>query len=487
MQPAVERLVALERVLVVDTISWRPHLETSMEIALVAREQGAKVRYLNLRSALPAVEDASWLPRAFDLNALRVRRAKPLLAQAGIEVSEPSIRRAEVARAAAAAGEMLARCADIAALCRLQYDGFDDVGWGTLSSTVEATRNPFVSLHAHRKLLQRFLASALLVYDAVRGAIRDFSPDAVVLFNGRYATTRPILAAARSEGVRALFHERGCDRNHYWLAPESVHDPDYVQGCIRDFWRPELAAAGEQYFNERRGRVEKAWLSYTKRQTQGRIPAAMQDSARWVVFFTSSDDEFVAIGDKYVNEAFPAQIDALRAVMKVVEALPGYRLCVRMHPNIASKSEEQVAFWRNVQVPGGIVVGPEEDFDSYAILERSHVACSYGSTIGIEATFWARPSLLLGRSIYDRLGATFNAGSLDEIRSFLLEPRAYPRLGALMFGAYFGLFGTRYRHYESEDLFRGRILGTALDSAAVRVARALSGDIDRFIHAVSRQ
>lgn len=469
-----QELLAVDRVLVVDTISWRPHLETSMEIAMVARERGARVRYLNVRRALPAVEDASWLPRAVDLNTLRIGRAKPLLRQAGIEVAEAAVIPAHVARACSAAREMLRGCPDTVALCALKLDGFADVGWGVLSSVVEVTRNPFPSLTADSKLFERFLASALVVYDAVRLAIRQFAPQTVVLFNGRYSTTRAVLAAARTGGVRVLIHDRGCDKEHYWLATAPIHDPDYIQGCIREFWRPELSAAGEEFFKQRRARVERSWYSFTKKQTEGRIPAVMRESAKWVVFFTSSEDEFAAIGDKYANKAFPAQIDAVRAVATVAREQPGLRLCVRMHPNIASKSKEQIAFWKNLDLPGGIVVGPEEDFDSYAILDRADVVCSYGSTVGIEATYWGKPSLLLGRSIYDRLAATFNAASLADIREFLARPAVFPRLGALMYGAFFARFGTRYRHYEPRDLFRGLVLGADLDSPVIRLVRAVA-------------
>ncbi len=477
----MHELLAVDRVLVIDTISWRPHLETSIEVALVAREQRARVRYLNLRAALPIVEDASWLPRAIDLNTLRIGRAKPLLEARGIEIVEPAVTRRDVARARLAAGEMLKTCPGTAAFCRLKHEGFADIGWGVLSSVVEATRNPLASLQTYRGLFERFLASSLLVYDAARRAMRDFAPDTVVLFNGRYASTRPIMAAARAEGARPLIHERGCDKLHYWLATEPIHDPDYIQRCIREFWRPELAAAGEQFFKERRARVERSWYSFTKGQTEGRIPSAMHDSAKWVVFFTSSEDEYVAIGDKWASEAFPAQIDAIRAVAKVVEERPGHRLGVRLHPNIASKSKEQMAFWRNLKVPGGIVVAPDDDFDSYAILERAHVACSYGSTVGVEATYWGRPSVLMGRSIYDGLGATFNAGSIDDVRAFLDKPTVFPQLGALMYGAFFARFGTRHRHYQPDDLFRGRILGVNLDSTPVRLLRAASGNLERFI------
>jgi hypothetical protein len=470
-----DELLAVDRLLVVDTNSWRLHHATSMEIALAARERGSKVRYVNLRERLPAVEDATWLPRALDLSTMRIRRARRLLRAQGIELGEPAADPQELPRARLAARRMLEGCADTAALTRLAHGSFADIGWGVLSSVVEVTRNPFASLRAYRALFEDFLTSALLVHELSRRAIEDFAPDAVVLFNGRFASTRPILAAARAAGVRALIHERGCDKDHYWLATEPIHDPDYVQRCIREFWRPELAAAGEEFFRGRRDRVERAWRSFTRDQVAGRIPAPMQ-AGRWVAFFTTSEDEYVAIGDQYANPAFPAQIDAVRAVAGIAQRA-GARLCVRVHPNISSKGREQIDFWRRLEIPGGIVVGAEERYDSYAILDRAEVVCSYGSTVGIEATYWGKPSLLLGRSIYDRLGAAFNAGGAAEIASFLEKPTVFPRDGALMYGAFFARFGTRYRHYQADDLFIGRILGTYLDPLPVRLLRAAARNL----------
>ena len=41
--------------------------------------------------------------------------------------------------------------------------------------------------------------------------------------------------------VYALIHDRGRDKDHYWLATEPILDPDYIQRCIVQFWRPDLA------------------------------------------------------------------------------------------------------------------------------------------------------------------------------------------------------------------------------------------------------
>ena len=227
-----------------------------MEIALLARERGASVRYMNLRKQLPAVEDTTWLPRALDLSTLRIGRAERLLQARGVEVAQPALEPQSLAAARGKAREMLRRCSDTAAVCALAHEGFAEIGWGVLSSVVDTTRNPFASLRTHASLFERFLQSALVTYDLVRAAIRDFAPDTVVLFNGRYATTRAVFAAARVQGVPALIHDRGRDKDHYWLATEPILDPDYIQRCIVEFWRPDLAAAGEEFFRERRARRE---------------------------------------------------------------------------------------------------------------------------------------------------------------------------------------------------------------------------------------
>ena len=197
----------------------------------------------------------------------------------------------------------------------------------------------------------------------------------------------------------------------------------------------------------------------------------MRDSARWVVFFTSSDDEYVAVGDKYVNRAFPDQIDAVRAVENVVAAFPGHRLCVRIHPNVATKSAEQIALaqaadrGRNRGRRGG----------GFRLIRHAR-ACGCGGLLWFDprhrGNLLGKPSLLTGRSIYDRLGATFNATSMEQMREFVARPVVYPQLGALMYGAFFARYGTRYQHYQADDLFMGQILGTYLDPWPVRLARA---------------
>ena len=116
--PRPEELLAARRALIVDTISWRVHIATSMEIALLARERGASVRYMNLRKQLPAVEDTTWLPRALDLSTLRIGRAERLLQARGVEVAHPALERQALAAARGTARNMLRGCSDTHAFAR---------------------------------------------------------------------------------------------------------------------------------------------------------------------------------------------------------------------------------------------------------------------------------------------------------------------------------------------------------------------------------
>ena len=465
-----------QRLLIVETITWKPHIETAMEIALCAQDNGQEVRYLNIRRGLPVVEDRLPVHTLYDLPRKRIGRARKLLAKRGVQMPDGSISADHRRRRSAQAVRMLAGCTTLEDVTRLSLEEFPDIGWGVASSAISMLRDPYVTPSRHRRLLVNLLAASLLVFDKTIEAIRDLQPEVVVLFNGRFATTRAVQRAADSCGVRWTAHERGCDKNHYWLATGQIHNPEYFQKCIREAWSPDKQQAGHDFYRHRRGRIERDWHSYTSSQTSGRLPAQLRDDRRrWIVYFSSSEDEYAAIGDTYFNPSFPTQGDAIRALAETVNAMPGYALCVRVHPHIARKSEKEQEYWRSLQLPGNLVVGPDEDIDSYALLEHAHAVCTYGSTVGVEATYWGKPSMLLGRAIYDVLDVCCCPTSREEIRAFLENPTVFPMEGALMYGAFSESFGIPYRYYQAENLHRGRMLGVDLDDGFdTRILRSLA-------------
>jgi hypothetical protein len=465
--------------LIVETITWKPHIETAMEIALRRRDDGEAVVYCNLREGLPLCEDSSAIHHVLDLPETRIRRACIVLEREGIEFERARYSPTERRIAASAARNLLRSCTTIDDLKQLRHGAFFDIGWGVLSSAVTVTRNSLVSLGTHRRMLQDFLESSILVYEKTRALIARLQPSEVLAFNGRFATTRPVLRAAESCGVPWSVHERGGDKTRFAVYDCLPHDLDRMQQVMREAWSEAHAADGHAFFQARRNRVERDWHSFTHGQVHGSLPGAMDGAGEWVTFFTSSEDEMFAIGDKFANQRFPAQLDAIAATANAARSIPGMRLCIRVHPHIAKKARGDRRTWATLELPGVLVIGPEDKTDSYALIERSKVVCTYGSTIGIEATYWGRPSLLFSRSYYDQFGVCEIAGSAEHIRAFLEDPKVFPSNATLPYGAFWERLGQPYRYYQAESLHRGRICGYDLDgSAPMRIARWLRSVTD---------
>ena len=64
---------------------------------------------------------------------------------------------------------------------------------------------------------------------------------------------------------------------------------------------------------------------------------------------------------------------------------------------------------------------------SYALLDACNTALSFGSTMGVEAVYAGKPSILVGRCVYERLGSFYTPQSHDEVVS-LLRQRNLPNL-----------------------------------------------------------
>jgi hypothetical protein len=461
--------------LVVETITWKPHIETAMEIALRWREAGEDVVFCNLRRGLPAVEDRMPSHRLIDLPETRIRRARPILERAGVRVLRPAYDASERSHARRVAREALAACEDFEDLKSLLYRDYPDIGWGVVSSVVSVARDAGANLATHRVLAKAYFESSVLVYDAVVRLISELSPDSVLLFNGRFATTRAVMRAAESAGVPWRIHERGGDKDRYWVADFLPHEMDRVQARMLADWHPDKGAEAHAWFQGRRQRIEREWHNFAASQEIGRLPAEMSGPEEWTTFFTSSEDEFVAIGDTYANVRFPDQVETIRLFAAAAQAA-GLRPCVRVHPHMALKPRSERDRWNALRIPGLLVVAADDPADSYALMERSRVVCSYGSTVGIEATYWGRPSLLFGPSFYDRLGVCEQAGAREEIIRFLATPRLHPQDNALPYGAYYAGLGEPFRFYQADDLHSGRICGVALDDAPlVRAVRSAAG------------
>lgn len=360
-------------------------------------------------------------------------------------------------------------------LQQFSWDGFD-AGIGVASSLISHSRLTRPDMSGYRDIVARALDSALRLHAGFRAFARQERPDLVYVFNGRFTHTRALFKACEREGIRCLVHESGSQPSHYATFENApLHDRDNFARLVREAWHergklPEGRRLAEKWYEDRAGGADQAWFSYVRDHDASLLPPGWDPARPKLVAFTSSEDEFAALGPAWRNKLFPRQSDGLRMLITLMrEVRPEADLVIRVHPNLANVNDPEVEKVLALAGEGVIVVPPDSKVSTYRLLREAEAVFSFGSTMGIEAVYWGKPSIQLGPSMYAQLGGTYVPHSMEELRALLsrkLQPQ--DREGALMFAYYLATFGQPYRYYEATGILRGRFRGVDLDAEGYR-------------------
>ncbi|MEZ6093037.1 MAG: hypothetical protein R3C03_02195 [Pirellulaceae bacterium] len=341
-----------------------------------------------------------------------------------------------------------------------------DIGYAVLSSLVSKLRDPEPNLAEHRQLVERLFEAAFSVYLSTCKSLEQFHYDRVYVFNGRFASMRAVLRACQKVGVNCCIHERGCSVNHFSIYTNHLpHDIEPMQKLIRDTWKnagpgPRRDEIAQTWFHNRRYGVEKNWTSFTKDQVPG-LPANWDTRRRNIVLFTSSDDEFVAIGDSWKHQLYKSQLDGVTQIAKSLGRMdPSCHLWLRMHPNLANTDHSAKRQMAAIKLPNLTVIAPDSICSSYELLDAATTVATFGSSIGIEAAYWHKPSVLLGPCYYQRMGATYEPQTHNEVVKTLSQNlKPLDNIAAKQYGYYFNSFGTRFQYFEPDGWYHGRFRG----------------------------
>lgn len=455
------------RYLIAESVSLKPHLETAGEVALQAISDGHEVSFAWLGEHLPW---SDWsLPAIARLVGCslerREHRFERLLAKEGVSVEGRSVD--EPAWQSVIEEWSQRFSGDLEALKQYSYHGAA-LGAGAASSLISYTGNSRYEPHEDLERVRACLAAALLVYLRAAKVIRACRPDVVITFNGRFATSKPIVAAAEQAGIVVLRHERGYTYSHYELFSDAIHNFGYIRRRIEQSWDAadpqQRVLLGHQFFRRRRGGDGIGWYSFTADQEKGLVPDRTVGKRR-LVYFSSSDDEYAAVADAYEPGPWPDQLSAVQDLIVAHSAYTDLELVIRVHPHLVKKSAAERQRWAQLEQTGVLVIAPHEPVDSYALIDSAELVASYGSTIGMEAAYWGKPSILLGPCAYRGSGAVLEPADKREIEALLDSRRplvAPQQERCLPYGHYFLTYGRKFRYYSPTSLSEGSFLGQRL-------------------------
>lgn len=465
--------------------SVNPHFEMELELAQQHLDAGDQVEYFSCTGQLANCD--------FNNTKDQQRCTECLLRrEMGLGLLSAHLKNNAFVQLNAAEQALRFEFENVDQLIAYRIDEFD-IGYAALSSLVSVVRDPEPNLTEHGPLLKRFLESAWQTYRFTRRLLQSQQFDRVYTLNGRFAAMRAVLRACEAEGVDCFLHERGCNKDHYELFENHLpHDITAINDTIGRLWNdadPQTRqSTGEAWFHDRVNRVETAWKSFVTGQEQGMLPEGFDRKKKNVAIFCSSDDEFVAIGDHWRNELYPNQVTAIAQIAtSLLETQPDIHLWVRVHPNLIRVENQRKRDMLGLSFPNVTIIAPEDKVDTYALMNAADITASFGSSVGIEAVFWGRPSVLLGPCLYQHLeGPVRSMSHHHTIELLASDLKPATKTGAYQYGFWFQTRGYPYQYYTAETLFEGKFKGalvypkpkpSALKKLKQRLRKTLLGSV----------
>jgi len=387
-----------------------------------------------------------------------------------------------------ALGAIPSSFSDLDDLRAFRFGSFD-LGIAVVSSIVSFLRDPEPSVVDESVRIHRLNMSAAAIYLSMTHHLTTGGYDRVYAFNGRFATLRAVLRASQEAGVDCYLHDRGSSIDRYALfANDLPHSIQVMEERIRSAWEQAGATidridVASQFFEDRRRGEIRNWYSFTDAQEKDLLPQNWASDRYNIVVFPSSDDEFVAIGDEWRNPLYSSQEEGLLRVAEDLRGVDGADLHIRMHPNLRGLSFGSIDRLKSLEGENIHIIAPESPVGSYSMLLAADAVLTFGSTMGIEATYWGKPSLLAGKCFYRGLGATTNPEDHSTLVDLLLHPpRPLDKTGALMYGYFQSTFGEPFRYFQPESLTDGLFRDLRVDPGPIgyRLLKLLNSSLFVF-------
>jgi LPS sulfotransferase NodH len=332
-----------------------------------------------------------------------------------------------------------------------------DVGQAAYSSYIGLSRDQDLEGRLARRTLNRLLATSEQLVPWFRALIHSRKITKVILYNGRQNQYRPLLRVSQQENV-AIDTMEFCGQEArcvYIFRNQLPQDISVLEEMIEECWKNFTGNVAEvaQYFYsfKRAGGIVNDLRAYVAGQTRGLLPEGWDPIRHNIAIFNSSEDEYAAVGGEYDKTLYINQTDAMQRLCVSLADDPDVVLWLRIHPNLSgvhwSFAEKLLLLeerFSNVRIIRG-----DSKVSTYDLLDACNTAVSFGSTMGIEAVYWGKPSILLGRCVYEKIGSVYTPRTHEEAVG-LIRTRNLAQLpteGALKVALFWSRGGQSIPHF----------------------------------------
>lgn len=348
----------------------------------------------------------------------------------------------------------------------LIYDGYE-IGYAVASTYISDTRNhnPRFSVK-FKKFISNLYKDSIYIYEASKNAINVIKPDRIIIFNGRLHVSRPIVYLAESNNIHIDILEVIGGRGNKSI--EKVKYENFLPHSIKNntnlivnYWEQgefDKEEKGKAFFENRKKGIVAGDKVYTKDQQIGLLPDNFDKSKKNIAIFNSSEDEMAAIGKEWEWSFFGGnQLAAIDKILSLMTPYKDYFFYIRVHPNLKSIDYKYHTDYYLIEnkYNNVKVIPADSEISSYAIIDSCDKVVTFGSSVGIEATYWEKPSILIGKSTYMYLDVTYNPKDESSLLELLLNDNLKPKskFNTLKYGYFiYGRKGLKFNFFDPNNL-----------------------------------
>ena len=343
-------------------------------------------------------------------------------------------------------------------LLAFEYEGVN-LGRGVASSIISLRRDSDINSHNDSEFIDYQLRMALNVYFNFSHYLNKFKPDLIYLFNGRFAECHPVIGLAKKHNITFKTIEVSSSKHRYELFENTL--PQSLQKRIADTEKQWNAAdpiereeVAIRWFEEKRKGTVKIGLVFTDSQTPNKLPDNFDSSKMNIVIFNSSEDELKVIED-WKFDIFETQNEAITTLVKHYEGNPNFHFYLRVHPNLGKVDNTQSRGIEKMDFENLTVIPAFSDVDTYSLMDECDKTLTFGSSTGLEATYWRKPSILLGKSWYQTFNCVYHPKAYDELFELIDQEQLPPKTRESTYkrAYYLYSYGRPYRHFEFNGKF----------------------------------
>jgi hypothetical protein len=350
---------------------------------------------------------------------------------------------------------------------KYQYDD-ENIGYGVASSLISAFRDHRFDTRKYHNEIVRELSTAVQVYKTLKTELEEYKPDRVYFFNGRISTHLPAKLLCKRMGIEYYSYEVS-NKNHYTLLKNTaVHRsiPTDEINLINSNWTKEHEKIGESFFRQKRmGKDFEKIPSFTKDQVEGVLPRGFDRNKKNIAIFNGTIDEYAGVEEWGSKIYEPDETAGVCRILETFESDDQFMFYLRVHPNMKELpgTTSQLQDIRELSLRFGnlCVIWPGDIADSYALMDACEKIITFGSTVGIEATYWGKPSILAGKAFYENFNCTYIPNSHEELVNLIKEDiKPLSSDSALRYAFWQLSNGTPFEYFKETGIKNGLAVGT---------------------------